>query len=435
MVSQIDQMSISQESALDLIVRFEAQAKAAAAIADPEQRSKAYSARAQAIGRVTNEARERFVLRALHSPHQILEQMTWFWMNHFSVFAGKGYVSVLVADYEDRAIRPRALGKFRDLLGAAIRHPAMLIFLDNTNNAAGRNNENLARELLELHTMGVGSGYSQSDVQELARVLTGLGVNYSPEAPVAANAGPNKPPGWVRQGVFEFNAAKHDLRTKRLFGQAISAPGMTEFEQALDMIARSPATARHITRKMAQFWMHGVPSSTLLEQLETTFVRSDGDIAQTLRVLFLSKEFEASLGQKFRDPIHFVLAAIRHCHDGKTILNAAPAVAWIQRLGQGLYNRSTPDGYPLESDSWISSSQASLRFEVARAIGSSAAGLFKPANANLTEVPAFPQAANRLYMGVIEPWLSSGTRAALERATSPQEFNTLLLMSPEFMHG
>src|SRR5204863_6031597 len=115
-----------------------------------------------------------------HSPWQLREQMTWFWMNHFSVFAGKAEVRALVGDYEEQAIRPHALGRFRDLLGAAARHPAMLRYLDNALNAARRINENYARELMELHTLGVGGGYTQKDVQELARVLTGFGIAFRP---------------------------------------------------------------------------------------------------------------------------------------------------------------------------------------------------------------------------------------------------------------
>ncbi len=131
---------------------------------------------------LVREAQSRSLLRDLYAPDQLREQMTWFWFNHFNVQSSKRDIRAMVGDYEDQAIRPHALGKFRDLLEATLRHPAMLRYLDNDQNAAGRINENYAREIMELHTMGVGSGYTQKDVQELARILTGVGVDLQPEA-------------------------------------------------------------------------------------------------------------------------------------------------------------------------------------------------------------------------------------------------------------
>ena len=131
------------------------------------------------LSKLHNEAAVRSLMRAIYSPDQLREQMTWFWYNHFNVFGHGHHLPGLVGDYEDRAIRPQALGRFRDLLGAVVTHPAMLFYLNNDKNTAGRINENFARELMELHTLGVDGGYSQADVQNLARVLTGLGVTFS----------------------------------------------------------------------------------------------------------------------------------------------------------------------------------------------------------------------------------------------------------------
>jgi uncharacterized protein (DUF1800 family) len=162
----------------------------------------------------------------------------------------KADIRAMVGDYED-VIRSHSLGRFRDLLEATLRHPAMLRYLDNDQNAAGHINENYAREIMELHTMGVGSGYSQKDVQELARILTGVGVRLRPDPP-------RMKPEWqslyLRDGLFEFNPARHDFGTKQL-GHTIKGAGFAEVEQALDLIARNPATARRLSTRMAIYFM------------------------------------------------------------------------------------------------------------------------------------------------------------------------------------
>src|SRR6202012_14307 len=164
------------------------------------------------------------------------EQLTWFWFNHFNVHQYKANLRAMVGDYEETAIRPHALGRFRDLLEATLRHPAMLRYLDNADNAAGHINENYAREIMELHTMGVGSGYTQKDVQELARILTGVGISTKPEPP-------RLKPEWrklyIRDGLFEFNPARHDFGDKEFLGHKIKGSGFAEVEQALDLIAAS----------------------------------------------------------------------------------------------------------------------------------------------------------------------------------------------------
>ncbi|MCU6424477.1 DUF1800 domain-containing protein, partial [Klebsiella aerogenes] len=158
--------------------------------------------------------------------------------NHFNVHAPKRDIRAMVGDYED-TLHARALGKFRDLLEATLRHPAMLRYLDNDQNSAGHINENYAREIMELHTMGVGSGYSQQDVQELARILTGVGVDLKPDAPKLK---PQWQPLYVRAGLFEFNPARHDFGDKHFLGHDIKGRGFAEVEQAIDLIASSPAT-------------------------------------------------------------------------------------------------------------------------------------------------------------------------------------------------
>jgi hypothetical protein len=172
--------------------------------------------------------------------------------------------------------------------------------------------------------------------------------------------------------------------------------------------------------------------------MSRAFASSDGGIAPTLQAMFDAPEFDASLALKFKDPMHFVVSAVRLAYDGKTILNTAPMLGWLNRLGEGPYNRQTPDGYPLDEASWSSSGQMSTRFEIARAVGSSSAGLFRLDGGidgkTPTDVPAFPQLSNALYHETLAATFAERTRSALDGATSPQEWNVLLLSSPEFMY-
>jgi uncharacterized protein (DUF1800 family) len=367
------------------------------------------------------------LLRAVYSPAQLREQMVWFWLNHFSVFQYKADLRWLIADYEEHAIRPNALGRFRDLVLATLEHPAMLQYLDNSQNAAGHVNENYARELMELHTLGVNGGYSQQDVQQLARVLTGVGVN--------AGAAPQLKPEWrdlyVRRGAFEFNPARHDFGQKVLLGQAVTGRGFAEVEQAVDIIVRQKACARFVSRELATYFVGDSASQGLVDAMAQSFQHSGGDIAATLRTLFLSPEFAAARPAKFKDPMHYVLSSVRLAYDGRTISNTRPLLDWLNALGEAPYGRQTPDGYPLTAISWQSPGQMSRRFEIARAIGSGNVHLFDPEDGTSAGSGGFPQLSNRLYFEAVEPFLTASTRTALDAARSPQEWNTFLLASPE----
>src|SRR5205809_439830 len=313
--AQVDAMTITQRPVDELAKEMESRRKGLDLLRSDDEKKAAQQAYQQELTRLGREAAARMLLRALYSPWQLREQMTWFWMNHFNVFQYKANLRVLVADYEERAIRPHALGRFRELLGATARHPAMLIYLDNAQNAAKRINENYARELMELHTLGV-----------------------------------------------------------------------------------------------------------------------DGGIAAVLRELFASAEFRASLGTKFKDPVHYVVSAVRLAYDDKAILNAGPMINWLGRMGEPLYARPTPDGFALTRTGWASAGQMATRFEIARTLGYGAAGLFRAEGPQPAERPAFPQVANALYHESMQKTLAGPTRSALDNATSPQEWNMLLLASPEFMN-
>lgn len=427
-LAQIRALPISQDSLLQQVSTLELQRRAADALTDDDLKKRARQAYQQALNQRAREAATRSLLRDLYSSSQLQEQMTWFWLNHFSVHLGKGNLRALVGDYEDQAIRPHALGKFRDLLQATAHHPAMLRYLDNEQNAVNRINENYAREVMELHTLGIDGGYSQRDVQELARILTGVGVNFGPDAPKLK---PALQARYVRQGLFEFNPARHDYGDKMFLGKPVRGRGLAELDEALDRLARSPATARFISHKLALFLVGDHPDPALVEQMAHTFLQRDGDIAAVLETLLASPQFQQSLGTAFRDPMHYTLASMRLAYDTKPILNAAPVINWLNRLGEPLYGRLTPDGYPLGAAAWASPAQMTARFDVAKAIGSGSAGLFKTDGPDPQERAAFPQLANAVYYQYLQQTLSLPTRQALDQAGSPQEWNTFLLASPE----
>ena len=429
--SQIATLTLSQKPFPALMIELEQRRRDADALKNDNDKKAAQLAYQQELNRLAREAASRHLLRALYSPRQLQEQMTWFWLNHFSVFQNKANLRAMVGDYEDNAIRPHALGRFRDLLGAAALHPAMLRYLDNEQNAVNRVNENLARELMELHTLGVDGPYTQKDVQELARVLTGAGVNLTnTDTPV----GRRELQGYyVRRGVFEFHPGRHDFTAKTLLGQPLQQRGLAELNEALDRLARHPATARFVSRKLAQYWLADNPTPALVDRMAQAFTGSDGDIAVTLRTLLSSPEFVQGAGQKFKDPMRYVVSALRLAYDDRVILNTGPVLNWLNRLGQPLYGRQTPDGWPLDEGAWASPGQMTVRFEVARAIASGSAGLFRSEGPAPQEVPAFPQLANALYYQALQHNLGSSTRAALAQAGSPQEWATFLLSSPELM--
>jgi uncharacterized protein (DUF1800 family) len=393
------------------------------ALTDDTEKQKARMALNQAGAEALYETSRRQLMRAIDSPSQLREEMTWFWMNHFSVFSGKANVRWTLADYEEHAVRPHALGRFRDLVMATVTSPAMLEYLDNAQSAAGKINENYARELMELHTLGVsggasGSHYTQQDVQELSRVLTGVGVN---------------------QGSFQFNPRRHDPGDAVVLGQHFSGKGLDEVESAVTFLCRQPATARFISTQLATYFVTDDPPGKLVERMAATFQKTDGDIAAVLRVMFLDKDVIASLNapalklEKFKDPLAFVVSSVRLAYEGKTLTNYHPLVGWLNQLGEPLYGRVTPDGYPLTEAAWTSSGQLVRRFEIARAIGSGNAGLFNKDDNTPGPATGFPMLSSRFYYDTIEPSLGARTKEALAKTASQQEWNTVLLASPDWM--
>lgn len=426
---QIDGLEISHADPTRLLEDVNAEYKRINALPDGPDKEQARKAINERGNKLAYEAARRHLLRAIYSPSQLREQMDWFWLNHFSVHQYKASLRWLVADYDEHAIRPHVFGHFRDLVMATLTHPAMLQYLDNAQNAGGHVNENYARELMELQTLGVDGGYTQADVQALARILTGSGIN-------AGGAAPKLKAEWQplyrHTGAFEFNPARHDFGEKRLLGQAFEGRGFAEVEQAVDLLVRQPACARFVSRRIALYFVSDDPPQSLVERMARAFQATDGDIGAVLRTMLGAPEYEASLGGKFKDPMHYVVASLRLAYDGRTIVNAHPIVNWLNALGEPLWGRQTPDGYPLTESGWASSGQISRRFEIAKAIANGSAGLFEPEDGSGTAGGGFPQLASRVYYDAFEPRLSQPTRQALERAGSQVEWNTFLLASPEF---
>ena len=317
----------------------------------PEE-AKARRQRAQIIVQQAQAAR---VWRALYSRRQLQEVMVDFWFNHFNVFANKGLDHLWIGDYENESIRPHALGHFRDLLMATAHSPAMLFYLDNQLNTAPGSpgakgnatgiNENYAREIMELHTLGVDGGYAQNDVIALAHILTGWTLNRG-----SLRFG--GPPTW-------FDPARHDFSEQVFLGRHIPAGGEEQGVAALDMLARSPATARHISFELAQYFVSDQPPPALVDRLTQRWQQTDGDIAAVLKTLFASAEFRSSVGQKYKTPYQYVLSATRAA--GIAVNNPRPLMNTMARLGQGLYLCQTPDGYKNTEDAWLSPDATTLR--------------------------------------------------------------------------
>ncbi len=429
--AQVAALPISVTPMLDTVRSLEDLNRVAGSLTDPDARIAAKKVFQDALGAAGHQAATRSILLALYSRDQLREQLTWFWFNHFNVHFAKNNIRAMVGDYEQAAIRAHALGRFRDLLEATLRHPAMLSYLDNAQNAAGHINENYAREIMELHTMGVGSGYTQKDVQELARILTGVGIDAKPDDPKVR---PERASELIRDGLFEFNPNRHDYGDKEFLGHHIRGRGFAEVEDALDILAAQPATANDVSLALARQFVGDAPPPSLVARMAATFGRTHGEIAAVIATMIASPEFHRSLGTRFKDPAHYVLSAVRLAYDDRVIVNTQPIEGWLNRLAEGVYNHPTPDGYPLDAAAWNGAGQMAVRFEIARQIGAGAAGLFRPEGTPAgTPPPPAPVPDLRDRVATLFPAPDAATATALAQARSPAEFNTLLFASPRFM--
>jgi uncharacterized protein (DUF1800 family) len=377
---------------------------------EPAKPAPAKPAAEQASFRAEAAARQQKQLQARAG---FVERLVAFWSNHFAVSVSKSAeLRAAAGPFEREAIRPNALSKFSALLRAAETHPAMILFLDNQNSVgpdaapgkfAGRGlNENLAREILELHTLGVGSGYTQADVTELARILTGWSV-AGPESEVGA------------PGAFLFKPNWHEPGQRTLLGKTYAEAGVEQGRAALDDLARHPATARHIALKLARHFVADDPPPDLVDALALKFRLSDGDLSVVASALIADDRAWGAKPAKMRNPLEFVVAAARAT--GFTPPDAGPYLQALSLLGMPLWQPAGPNGFSDSSDAWSSPEAMKSRLDLAGFMGQRMHG------------EAEPLATLKTALG---DTASQETARAIERAESREQALALLFMSPEF---
>jgi len=420
------------------------QAELAAGVPKPPPEPEAFTRERQVLAELSAQK----ILRAVYSERQLQEVLVDFWFNHFNVFVGKGADRLYVGDYERSVIQPRVFGRFRDLLGAVAQSPAMLFYLDNwlstdpngvhparpvrapSGMAARRPaglpprpgaaraglNENYARELMELHTLGVDGGYTQRDVTEVARCFTGWTI-----------AGPND------GGAFTFDPRRHDEGQKMVLGHVIKAGGgRSDGEQVLDILASHPATARFISTKLVRRFVADNPPPSLVDRAAARFRETGGDLREVVRTIITSREFAAdqSRASKIKTPLEFVVSALRTT-DAR-IDNPAQTVNSLRSLGMPVYGCQPPTGYPDRADAWVSAGSLLARMNFATALVSNrlpGVVVDLTALAGSTDAGVARQRLARLLVGPDE---SGTTDAVLARESRIPDMAALALGSPEF---
>ncbi len=483
LTSRIDSLTTLHMTPVELFLNFQLPVRQAKGDADAQKAAR------QRSHLILQEAVEGRLMRAIYGPRQLQEVMTAFWFNHFNVFAGKGLCHLWVGAYEQEAIRPHTMGRFHALLGATARHPAMLFYLDNWQNTGPNSprrrgkfdgiNENYAREVMELHTLGVNGGYTQADVTALAHILTGWGLRKPGGAAMR--------PGAMRLGVmgtgrmgwrpwrarrqlplpgaqgdeygFYFDPRRHDFTDQVLLGRTYRGEaGIAEGEQALDTLAHAPATARHLSFQLAQHFVADEPPPALVGRMAERFEQSGGDIRATLETLFFSAEFwdERCCGVKFKPPYDYVISAARLSGLGD-ITNYRPLFGAMAMMGMAPYAHETPDGYADTREAWLNPDAMMMRLSFAAALGQSHLPLLAPPFETAAGAGAFrlnfkrpgagaggammraggfakaqPPEPAALEAALGAGALSANTREAIEAAPA-QLRAALVLGSPEFM--
>ncbi|MBY0519882.1 MAG: DUF1800 domain-containing protein, partial [Sphingomonas sp.] len=364
---------------------------------------------------------------ALVTPTPFVERLVHFWANHFAVSADKLTVVGMAGLLEFEAIRPHVLGKFGAMLGAVERHPAMLLYLDQAQSigpgsvvgtaVAARGvrkvglNENLAREIMELHTLGVRTGYDQADVTEFARAMTGWSVAGLTQGPLARFAGVGGAPG-----DFVFAGALHEPGTRRIMGKLYDQPGGRQAQAVLDDLAVHPATATHIATKLARHFAGDVPPPAMVARLQAAFLQSGGDLPAVYRALIDSPEAWGAAPTKFRSPWDWSLGILRAT--GARDLPAQQMANMLTQLGQPTWRPGSPAGFDDLTATWAGPDAVMRRVEVAERMASRIAARI---DARALAPKLYPDA------------LSPATLAALGNAESPDQALALLLVAPEAM--
>jgi uncharacterized protein (DUF1800 family) len=429
---------------------------------------------------------EQKLIRAVYSSNQLTEMMTDFWFNHFNVSVTDGSTRSWILQYERDAIRPHALGTFRDLLGATARHPAMLLYLDNFMSVANpdslttleweadavirqvpnRNlrrgyqskldrfvddsnrrrpgrangiNENYARELFELHTLGVDGGYTQQDIIEAARAFSGWTV-FPPGAEgdrarlrlerVHRVGGL----GFVVDGDFLFRADAHDAGPKNVLGTFIpSGGGISDGETVLDLVTTHPSTARHIATKLAVRFVSDAPSRELTDQLAATFLATGGDVPAVIRAMTRSDEFwhEALNPTKLKSPLEVATSSLRATQAGLT--DSRELIEWVERMGEPLYRCPAPTGFPDTADGWLNTGTLLNRINFASELAHDSVGgvnvdLFSPDGLAALD----PEVLSLRLLPGHDPVTVLAMVGSTQTNKSDQELVAALLGSPQF---
>lgn len=350
------------------------------------------------------------ILRAVYSKWQLLERMVDFWRDHFNVYALKANCAYFLPQFEQEVLRKHALGRFPELLQATAHSPAMLYYLDNAVNRRGVPNENYARELMELHTLGVHGGYTQRDVQEVARCFTGWTVEERFLRP---------------RGKFRFEASWHDTSPKQVLGQMVTAGGKQDGERVLELLAMHPSTAKHLCAKLCTHFIGHAPEETV-HRLSEVYLDTGGDISNVLRELLLSDRFLQS-PPVFKRPFDYMVSALRAVYaltDGNL-----PLQEHLEKMGQPLYQWPLPDGYPHGEAAWKGTLLARWNFAIALCSNQirgtwvdlhSLAGTVKPTETLLQTLLCLPPDASTLHP------LHKRLHGTLAQQTA------LILASPQF---
>jgi len=414
-----------------------------------------------------SEVMQAKLVRAIHSERQLEEVMVDFWFNHFNVFVGKGVVRLYVNEYERDAIRPRVLGKFSDLLKATAESPAMLFYLDNWQSsapdgapvagddrarrraaaarrprggfgrpgqmprpatladqpAAAQNrrrglNENYARELMELHTLGVDGGYTQKDVQEVARAFTGWTI-----------ANPRQ------GGAFRFEPRLHDDGEKVVLGHKIKAGGgKKDGDDVLARLAAHPSTARFISLKLARRFVADEPPAALVDRAARRFRETGGDIREVVQTIVTSPEFFATAAYraKVKTPLEFIVSAVRAT--GTQLPTVLPLVQAVRNLGMPLYGCQPPTGYADKAEAWVNSGALlnRMNFAITLTSGRQGRGGALRDSAAAAIAPSPSPASDALVTSALAGDVSESTAATVAKATTTPQALALVLGSPEF---
>ena len=369
---------------------------------------------------IVAELQEAAMMRAIYSRRQLQQVLVDFWSDHFNIYAFKNIDRWLKTVDDRDVIRKYSFGKFKDLLHASASSPAMIEYLDNRENVKGNANENYAREIMELHTLGVEGGYTQKDVQELARAFTGWTIQGPKRPGLFGGAGQNA------EGTFLFNPRQHDDGAKRILG--IDLPpngGVNDALKIIDALAHHPSTAKFISIKLVRHFVSDTPPDALVQRAAQTFTQSDGDIRSVMGTILHSDEFKNSFGQKIKRPLDLIVSALRAV-DAQ--LSDARAIAMALRLmGQGLYQHLTPDGYPDYGTAWINTSGLLSRWNYALLVAAN-----KVPRGQIDLQAAMNRATVRTIGDAVDYWVSYILHRSIPGADRQKLVNALGASSDAF---